>query len=239
MQDFVNKNFGRWTVVSYIGKKETERHWYEVECKCGNKSIVERNILKRGKSTQCKSCARKISCSGEKNPSHKHGYSSPNHPYFHIYNIWCSMKARCLNPKNKGFKSYGGRGIKICEKWIDSFEEFFSDMGIPEIGFSLDRIDVNGNYCKENCRWANKETQANNCRTNIYYELTGEKLSETQWARKLGLSRNKFMWWTRKYGFQWVLDNIEVIKKTSVGMSDYEYLEIGLDLPDKKYRKAP
>jgi hypothetical protein len=232
MQELINKNFSEWTVVSYEGKINTNRLWYKVICSCGNESIVERNILKRGKSTRCRSCARKISTKGKKNSSYTHGYSSASHPFFKIYSAWCSMKSRCYRVKDKNYKRYGERGISVCDEWKNSFEAFLSDMGHPENGESLDRIDVNGNYCRDNCRWANKETQANNCRTNTYYEYNGEKLSETQWSRKLGISRNKTMWWLRKRGIEWVVENIEEIKEIKRGMSNSECEKFGL--PNKR-----
>jgi hypothetical protein len=237
MQDILNKKFNRWLVVSYEGKMNTERHWYKVKCDCGNESIVERNILKRCKTTQCRSCARKKWAKSNKNPMQKHGFSSPSHSYYHVYNAWLSMKGRCLRKSDTSYKRYGKKGIQVCERWLNSFDNFLEDMGLPAKGNSLDRIDVNGNYCKENCRWANKETQSNNCRRNIYYEHTGIKLSETQWARKLGISRNKLMWWARKRGIQWVIHNIEKIKQINKGMSDKEYQSLDLELPSKLYRK--
>lgn len=236
MQDIIGKKFSRWTVLEYSGKNEGIRHWYLVQCECGNKSEVERNILKQGKTTQCRSCARKKYSETHINPSQTHGYSSPKHQYFRIYNIWSSMKARCLNEKNKQYKNYGGRGIKVCESWKNSFEEFLKDMGNIEPSFTLDRIDVNGNYCKENCRWTTLEVQANNCRTNIYHEESGLKMSETQWSRYLGISRNKMMHWARKNGILWVIENIEKIKKIKKGMSDKDYLDLELELPPKRYR---
>ncbi len=153
----------------------------------------------------------------------KHGYSSTSHPYFRVYTAWCTMKSRCYREKDKNFKRYGFRGINVCDRWLNSFINFLEDMGVSENGQSLDRIDVNGNYCKENCRWANKETQSNNCRTNTYYEFNGELLSETQWSRKLGLTRNKFMNWVRKHGICWVIENLEFVKKARRGMTDKEY----------------
>lgn len=236
MQDIIGQRFTKWIVISYEGKRETSRHWYKVKCDCGNESIVERNILKRGKTTRCRSCARRISCSGIKNGAHTHGYSSPKHPYFNVYTAWCTMKSRCYREKDRNFKRYGAKGIKVCDRWLESFEHFLEDMGLPEKGNSLDRIDVYGNYEPQNCRWANKEVQSNNCRRNIYYEDTGIKLSESQWARKLEISRNKLMYWARKYGISWVITNIESLKKTHIGMSDREYIELGLKLPNKLYR---
>lgn len=236
MQDLLNMKFGKWTILSYVGKMGTERHFYNAKCECGNERIVQRCSLKKGQSTQCRSCARRQNALGCKNPSHTHGYSSISHPNFQVYTAWCTMKSRCYREKDNNFKNYGGRGIKVCDRWLESFENFLEDMGHPQKGNSLDRINVNGNYSKENCRWANQETQSNNTRTNIYYTVTGEKLSETQWSRKLGISRNKFMYWARKNGIEWVIENVESIKKTRVGMSDDEYIELGIDLPNKLYR---
>jgi len=228
-KDFLNLKFNQWTVISYEGKKN-ERHWYKTKCSCGNESILERNILKRGKSSKCRSCARKISCNSNKNPAYKHGYSSVNHSHYNLYNIWIGMKSRCYRKSDSNYKIYGGRGITVCKEWLDSFENFLNDMGYPKKGESLDRINVNGNYYPDNCRWANKETQANNCRTNIHYQIEDEKLSETQCSRKLGISRNKMMYWARKKGIEWVIKNKDLLLKTKPMMTNKELKELGLEL---------
>ncbi len=238
MQDFVNKKFNDWTVISYLGKLNTIRHWYEVKCKCGNLSKVERSILLRGKSTKCRSCARKSHTSGKNNPAFKHGYSSRSHPQFYMHYIWCSIKQRCNNPNVKNYHRYGGRGIKICPQWESNFEKFVSDMGIRPKGYSIDRIDNNKGYFKENCRWVAKEKNCNNTSKNIYYTYQNETLSETQWAKKLNISRNKFMYWVRKKDLNWVIQNIEIIKKIKKGMSDFEYNLLALPLPSKRNRKT-
>lgn len=236
MQDIIGKHFSSWTVISYEGKRNTKRHWYKVVCNCGNESIVERNILKRGKTTKCRSCARKISTSKERNSAFTHGYSSITHPYFRVYTAWCTMKSRCYREKDKNYKRYGAKGITVCDEWMQSFEKFLEDMGLPEDGYTLDRIDVYGNYNRDNCRWANKETQSNNQRKTIYYELDGLKLSETQWSRKFGISRNKMMHWARKFGIQWVSENLESLKKMTPRMSDQDYEQLGLPIPQKRFR---
>ena len=105
-----------------------------------------------------------------------------------IYAIWQSMKTRCLCKSNKRYKDYGGRGIIICQEWLifQEFRKWSMENGYKK-GLSLDRIDNNGNYCPENCRWTDYMTQANNKRTNKIIEYKGIKLTEAQWAEKLGI----------------------------------------------------
>jgi len=235
MQDIIGKKFGEWTVLSFEGMFNRVNK-FKVKCSCGNESISDFIALTRGKSTKCRSCARKISCSGKNNPSFRHGYSSINHPQFHMHYIWSSMKQRCNNPKTNNYHRYGGRGIKVCKEWEESFENFLKDMGERPLGYSIDRIDNEKGYQPDNCKWVTKEENCNNTYKSAKHECDGENLSETQWARKLGLTRNKIMHWARKNGIKWVIDNVEVIKKTKKGMSDEEYKELGIDLPSKKYR---
>lgn len=106
-----------------------------------------------------------------------------------IYKIWTSMKQRCGNPNDKGFKYYGARGILVCDRWKE-FKNFYEDMGdIPE-GKSLDRIDNNGNYEKDNCRWATHKQQSRNTRRNIFVEWDGKKQTVKDWADELGFTRS-------------------------------------------------
>lgn len=105
-----------------------------------------------------------------------------------LYKVWYSMKYRCYNPKSNSFKYYGARGISVCNEWFNDFRAFelwaFSN-GYAE-GLSIDRIDVNGNYCPENCRWSTKIEQCNNMRRNILITYLGKTQTLAQWARELG-----------------------------------------------------
>ena len=109
------------------------------------------------------------------------------------FQCWSSMKQRCLNEKSQSYKSYGGRGIGICEKWINSFFEFVLDMGEKPEGMSLDRIDNNGDYEPSNCRWATPKQQANNRNANVVVEWNGESKTLTEWATFLGVNCVTFL----------------------------------------------
>ena len=103
-----------------------------------------------------------------------------------IYKCWISLKARCNNKNDKDYKYYGGRGIKVCDGWINSFETFYKDIGKKPIGkYSIDRINVNGNYCKENCRWATIDEQNSNKRNNHLIQFDNQTLTISQWSRKM------------------------------------------------------
>ncbi len=100
--------------------------------------------------------------------------------------VWRDMKQRCYNPRSRKFKNYGGRGISICPRWLESPELFIADMGLKPDGLTIDRINNDGNYEPSNCRWATKEQQGNNTRQCVYLELNGERMTVEAWAHKLG-----------------------------------------------------
>lgn len=101
------------------------------------------------------------------------------------YQSWCSMNQRCNNPNDPKFSYYGGRGIKVCQRWTD-FANFFADMGARPEGTTLDRINADMGYTPENCRWATKRQQQNNLRSNVFIEMDGERLTLKGWSVRLG-----------------------------------------------------
>ncbi len=120
----------------------------------------------------------------EFSPNKKHGLHGTR-----TYIAWGGIKRRCLNKKEKGYKNYGGRGITFCKKW-DSFEGFYADMGDAPPGMSIERIDNNKGYSKENCRWATRIEQANNKRSNRFLDFNGNKMTLAQWSKKTGLKES-------------------------------------------------
>lgn len=150
--DITGIRYGRLTAVEYAG----DRKWKCV-CDCGNTTNVVTSSLLRGASTSC-GCFRS-ELTVQRNT--KHGMADTPMHY-----RWKNIMQRCYNPNNPGYADYGGRGIKVCDRWHD-FTVFYADMGDAPEGMSLDRIDVNGDYAPDNCRWASKNIQARNKRNSI------------------------------------------------------------------------
>jgi len=116
------------------------------------------------------------------------------------YRVWLSMKQRCFNPNHKQYSDYGGRAIAVCDRWLN-FENFFADMGYrPSPKYSIDRIDNNGNYSAENCKWSTQKEQVNNRRSNRFITIDGKTLTIAQWAEKMGFGES-VIWHRLKLGW--------------------------------------
>jgi len=151
-----------------------------VRCDCGTIKNVRNTSLRTGRTVSC-GCIQKEKASVQAKANTKHGLSSSR-----VFHSWCAMRQRCYYPKHKDFHSYGGRGITVCPQWRESFEVFLSDMGQPPVGYTLDRIDTDGNYCPENCQWADAKTQANSQKKTHKILLRGEILSLSEACRRIG-----------------------------------------------------
>lgn len=116
----------------------------------------------------------------------KHGYCTRSGGMTRVYRIWAGMISRCETPSSSAYKNYGARGIKVCERW-HVFENFLSDMGEPTPDQSIDRIDVNGDYCPENCRWETKKNQQRNTTRNVMLTMNGKTQCIADWAIEYGM----------------------------------------------------
>lgn len=116
----------------------------------------------------------------------RHGHTRNRKPS-PTFNTWCAMRQRCYNPNNERYPNYGARGIRVCARWMDNFENFLVDMGERPPGTTLDRKDRNGNYEPKNCQWSNHERQANDRSSNRRITYSGQTKTVADWARELGL----------------------------------------------------
>jgi len=174
----VLNKYGRLSVIADGGKNKWGYRMVDCKCDCGNPVHVSLYDLKRGHTSSC-GCFRSEKIKAKMST---HGLSrTPTH------NSWRGMIARCNDPKHDYYRLYGGRGISVCERWLQ-FDNFYFDMGEKPEGASLDRINNNGNYEPSNCRWATKKEQARNCSTNRLLQYKGRTQSLAAWADEIGMS---------------------------------------------------
>lgn len=165
-KDMTNLRFGRLTVLECVGRDNNGNALWRCKCDCGKENIVDGCRLRKGntKSCGCYNIYRTKIC----NSTHKKSKTR-------LYAIWGGIKTRCSNPKCEAFKEYGGRGIKFCKDWVfyENFEKWALNNGYSN-NLTIDRIDNNGNYEPDNCRWVTMKKQSNNRRSNRYVEYNGK-----------------------------------------------------------------
>ena len=185
-KDLTGSKFGRLFVINqsekHIYPSGSSRITWNCKCDCGSILKVRSNSLTSGNTTSC-GC---LQIEKTKERSITHGMTkSPE------YRTWQNAKRRCLNPKSKDYEYYGGRGIAMCEEWINDFETFLKDMGNRPKNGTLERINVNLGYCAENCKWATMKEQCNNRSNNRLIEYNGEIKTLQQWADIIGVHSDK------------------------------------------------
>ncbi|WP_192248478.1 hypothetical protein [Mesorhizobium caraganae] len=170
----INLKYGRLTVIARAENYRGNAQWV-CRCECGSakRVVALGNDLQQGKVKSC-GCwnAERIATHGQSRTP--------------TYRIWQQMIQRCENPKAQAYHHYGERGISVCPEW-HSFKRFAADMGIRPKGYSIDRIDNDGNYQPDNCRWASTKQQLRNTRRNRIYEMHGRKQTIAEWAFDMGI----------------------------------------------------
>lgn len=178
--DISGQKFGSLTAIERCGTCASRDIKWRFICDCGNEFEANGYYARSGKITTCPECARERT----RTASVKHGLT--NSPEFLT---WTDIQTRCHNPNSTSYERYGGRGIKVCEKWRNSFQAFLDDMGKrPTCDHSIDRIDNDKGYEPGNCRWATRIEQANNKRNNRLVTIGGETKTIAQWAHEHNLN---------------------------------------------------
>lgn len=192
------KIFGRLMVIKYAGKKLLAgryRNMWECQCSCGKITIVKVDHLTTGRVESCGCLQQELFNNITHNMSNSEEYSS-----------YQMMMDRCYNPNNISYKNYGGRGIKVCDRWFKQPENFLNDMGPkPTPQHSIERKDNNGDYSPENCEWATRDQQNNNQRSNIKITAHGKTQTAAQWAKELSISAHIIR---RRYNNGWNHEDI-------------------------------
>jgi len=186
--DLTGKRFDRALVLGQGEKGRDKDVRWVIRCACGRVKTVRGSSLRSGRTRSCGCIHREFMRDTPPAMTHGHG----RHTYQRQspeYRSWAGMIQRCINPKAPGYHRWGGRGITVCDKWRHSFEAFLHDMGPRPMGTSLDRIDNDGPYTKQNCRWATRAEQHRNQRRTVLLTRDGLTLSASEWDRHLGFSR--------------------------------------------------
>ena len=212
VKDMAGQTFRKLTVLAF-GYIKNHSAWWKCLCECGNTTIVQGASLRNGHTKSCGCLYTPL----PPRPKRTVPVMS-EHP---LYDTWKQMRHRCNRPSHKMYPHYGGRGIKVCDRWNVSFRNFLADMGDkPSPAHSLDRINNDGDYCPENCRWATQTEQTNNTRRSHLLTLNGKTQTVSQWARELGVHRGLF------FG------------RLKDGWSDYDTLTIPVEkIGETKFRK--
>lgn len=191
MTDLIGKKIGRLSVAELIQSDDKKHRFFKCLCECGQEKIAREDHLKSGRSRSCgclrsEKAAEKGRGFGATRKTHGHAAGFETTP---TYRTWQSMKARCLDKNHKHYKNYGGRGIKVCDAWME-FYTFLFDMGDRPKGTTIERVDNGGNYEPGNCVWATVKQQSRNKRTNRIIYAFGRHMTIAELAEEHGLTYN-------------------------------------------------
>lgn len=179
-ENISDQPFGQLTALTLAPYNGHHRRWI-CQCECGEMATVDQNKLTSLHTTSC-GCLRKEVTAERGRKAKTHGQSKSGY-----YTVWRSMLARCGNPNNIGYDRYGGRGIAVCDRWRNSFENFRDDMGPRPEGHEIDRKDTNGNYGPDNCHWVTAAANTRNRRVTPTYTYDSRTMALGDWAEETGV----------------------------------------------------
>lgn len=177
-QDLTGQRFGRLVAIERAGRSKNRQAMWRCACDCGNLTTVRLDCLKNSNTRSC-------GCLHDEVIANKR--RTHNKSCTRTFHIWQGMKNRCSNPSYCKYHLYGGKGVKVCDRWLESFQNFYDDMGEAPAGMSIDRIDGSGNYEPENCRWATSQQQAENTSRAVLITFNGKTQNRKQWANDIGI----------------------------------------------------
>ncbi len=181
--DLTGRRFGRLIVIRRVNNGKSKNRRWLCLCDCGNEKIIYGSSLPSGRTKSCGCLQKEL----VRKRFTKHGHSKNK---LRTYNIWKSMNQRCVNPRNKEYHNYGGRGIRVCQRWKQSFAHFLEDIGDPPTDrHQIDRIDNDQGYCQNNCRWVTPKQQQRHRRNNHLITHGGRTQILVEWAEETGLKR--------------------------------------------------
>lgn len=182
-ENLAGKKFGRLTVLDRAENNSQGKTRWKCLCVCGKETVVRADMLKSGHTQSCGCLAAERAGETISRANTTHGGRRTR-----LYRIWTRMKERCLNPNSVSYENYGGRGITVCDEWRQDFAAF-RDWAMAN-GYSdelqIDRIENDGSYRPENCKWSTRAGQSLNRRSNVYLDFNGKRQTAREWAAKLG-----------------------------------------------------
>jgi hypothetical protein len=212
--DITGQKFNRLTVIERSHFKNKNTYWKCI-CECGNETIIRGRAIRNGETKSCGCLNKEVVSKNSKTLKLKHGGCVKKNS---LYTAWMNIKGRCSNKNKPEYKNYGGRGIRMYSSWKNDFSEFKEwalNNGYEE-GLTIDRIDVNGNYEPNNCKWATRTEQANNKRNTVYVMYEGELRSINEVSKLTGL-RQQLLQSRKKKGLTDAEIVSKIIKKNQYG----------------------